>query len=213
MSNKTLTILLCLPALILGLFGLLFACGGDGSEGHAAKTETAVVETVKEEPKAPEEEIAKPEPEAEPTPEPEPDVEEIEETEEEEAPAEESERSESDKVYLYKSDLDFALYSFMPGTYDVDVDYGSKLINVLFTFDGVTAEALLGKMRTGETPEEWKSLRASTESTCAAWYKKFTDYDLDGWNLSMNIRNDINEDNIILTVLDGVTIMDAVEAQ
>ena len=125
--------------------------------------------------------------------------------------SEKDEISEDTALSLYKATIENALKENIPGEYEIQVDKDAKIVSVLMSIEGVTMDAVLLKAQNGNTPEEWVSMRENLEIACRNWWKEMPSYGLDDWNLAMYLLNDVNKENALLAVMDGVTVVDALE--
>ena len=82
---------------------------------------------------------------------------------------------------------------------DVNGDYSNKIIFVNVGMDGVTQDMLVSK-NTGMYMDEYYSMEDSVASMCKTMHETF------GYHVQVNIVNDINPDNVLLSVLDGSVI-------
>ena len=82
---------------------------------------------------------------------------------------------------------------------DVTGDYSNKIIFVNVGVDGVTQDMLVSK-NTGMYMDEYYSMEDSVASMCKTMHETF------GYHVQVNIVNDINPDNVLLSVLDGSVI-------
>ena len=82
---------------------------------------------------------------------------------------------------------------------DVTGDYSNKIIFVNVGMDGVTQDMLVSK-NTGMYMDEYYSMEDSVASMCKTMHETF------GYHVQVNIVNDINPDNVLLSVLDGSVI-------
>ena len=82
---------------------------------------------------------------------------------------------------------------------DVTGDYSNKIIFVNVGMDGVTQDMLVSK-NTGMYMDEYYSMEDSVASMCKTMHETF------GYHVQVNIVNDINPDNALLSILDGSVI-------
>ena len=82
---------------------------------------------------------------------------------------------------------------------DVTGDYSNKIIFVNVGVDGVTQDMLVSK-NTGMYMDEYYSMEDSVASMCKTMHETF------GYHVQVNIVNDVNPDNVLLSVLDGSVI-------
>ena len=79
---------------------------------------------------------------------------------------------------------------------DVTADYSNKIIFVNVGRDGVTKAMLVAKS-TGMYMDEYYSMEDSLASMCK------TMHDSCGYHVQVNLINDVNPDNTLLSILDG----------
>ena len=82
---------------------------------------------------------------------------------------------------------------------DVTGDYSNKIIFVNVGMDNV-AQAMLVAKNTGMYMDEYYTMEDSVASMCKTMHETF------GYHVQVNIVNDINPDNALLSVLDGSVI-------
>ena len=82
---------------------------------------------------------------------------------------------------------------------DVKGDYSNKIIFVNVGMDDV-AQAMLVAKNTGMYMDEYYSMEDSVASMCKTMHETF------GYHVQVNIVNDINPDNALLSILDGSVI-------
>ena len=82
---------------------------------------------------------------------------------------------------------------------DVTGDYSNKIIFVNVGMDDV-AQAMLVAKNTGMYMDEYYSMEDSVASMCKTMHETF------GYHVQVNIVNDINPDNALLSILDGSVI-------
>ena len=114
----------------------------------------------------------------------------------EKAEAEKKAKEEEDKfnnavtvVEIILNDSDFQ-YT------DVNADYSNKIIFVNVGMDGVAQDMLLVKA-TGINMDAYYSMEDSLASMCK------TMHDSCGYHVQVNLINDVNPDNTLLSILDG----------
>lgn len=188
------------PVICIAL--ILSACG---NEGTVAKTELRQPEApVTVQPTAPVTEVT-----------------EVTQPEETTPPTEEQEPSlsdymtENDRLAIYQQLMKSALdENIGHENYTVEIKEDGHMINVYYFMPGVALDAVLKTAANGgKTPEEWVTMREQTEYACKQLYDALSSYDLNNWNVAFYLLNDINTDNALLAVLNGVTIMDALEVR
>ena len=82
---------------------------------------------------------------------------------------------------------------------DVTGDYSNKIIFVNVGMDNV-AQAMLVAKNTGMYMDEYYTMEDSVASMCKTMHETF------GYHVQVNIVNDINPDNALLSILDGSVI-------
>ena len=82
---------------------------------------------------------------------------------------------------------------------DVTGDYSNKIIFVNVGMDDV-AQAIVVAKNTGMYMDEYYNMEDSVASMCKTMHETF------GYHVQVNIVNDINPDNALLSVLDGSVI-------
>ena len=82
---------------------------------------------------------------------------------------------------------------------DVTGDYSNKIIFVNVGMDDV-AQAMLVAKNTGMYMDEYYNMEDSVASMCKTMHETF------GYHVQVNIVNDINPDNALLSILDGSVI-------
>ena len=82
---------------------------------------------------------------------------------------------------------------------DVTGDYSNKIIFVNVGMDDV-AQAMVVAKNTGMYMDEYYSMEDSVASMCKTMHETF------GYHVQVNIVNDINPDNALLSILDGSVV-------
>ena len=162
------------------------ACGNDTQTNNSANTNDTVTTEVAQEDNSKAEEEAKAKEKAE-------------KEAKEKAEAEKKAKEEEDRfnnavtaVKMVCNDSDF--------TYtDVTGDYSNKIIFVNVGMDGVAQDMVLVKA-TGINMDAYYSLEDTVINTCKTMHNTF------GYHIAYNVVNDINPDNVMLSVLDGSVI-------
>lgn len=88
---------------------------------------------------------------------------------------------------------------------DVQYEEDSNLYVIYVAIDGVTKDALAAKL-SGDT-SDWDTMRANIEDTSQKLHEQAQEYRLNS-SISIIIMNDLNKENALLSVLDGVTVYD-----
>ena len=170
------------------------ACGNDTQTNNSANTNDTVTTEVAQEDNSKAEEKAEAKAKAE---------KEIKEKAEKEAKEkaedEKKAKEEEDKfnnavttVEIILNDSDFQ-YT------DVTADYSDKIIFVNVGMDGVAQDMVLVKA-TGKNMDAYYYMEDSLASMCK------TMHDSCGYHVQVNLINDVNPDNVMLSVLDGSVI-------
>ena len=167
------------------------ACGNDTQTNNSANTNDTVTTEVAQE------DNSKAEKEAEAKEKAEKEAKEKAEKEaKEKAEAEKKAKEEEDKfnnavtaVEIILNDSDFQ-YT------DVNADYSNKIIFVNVGMDGVAQNMVLVKA-TGKNMDAYYYMEDSLASMCK------TMHDSCGYHVQVNLINDANPDNVLLSVLDG----------
>ena len=152
------------------------ACGNNAQTNNSANTNDTVTTEVAQEDNSKAEKEAK-----------------------EKAEAEKKAKEEEDKfnnavtaVEIILNDSDFQ-YT------DVTADYSNKIIFVNVGMDGVAQDMVLVKA-TGKNIDAYYYMEDSLASMCK------TMHDSCGYHVQVNLINDVNPDNVMLSVLDGSVI-------
>ena len=82
---------------------------------------------------------------------------------------------------------------------NVTGDYSTKTIHVNVGMDGVAQDMVLVKA-TGINMDAYYSLEDTVTNTCKTMHDTF------GYHIAYNVVNDVNPDNVMLSVLDGSVI-------
>ena len=82
---------------------------------------------------------------------------------------------------------------------NVTGDYSTKTIHVNVGMDGVAQDMVLVKA-TGINMDAYYSLEDTVTNTCKTMHDTF------GYHIAYNVVNDVNTDNVMLSVLDGSVI-------
>ena len=170
------------------------ACGNDTQTNNSANTNDTVTTEVAQE------DNSKAEEEAEAKAKAEKEIKEKAEKEaKEKAEDEKKAKEEEDKfnnavttVEIILNDSDFQ-YT------DVTADYSDKIIFVNVGMDGVAQDMVLVKA-TGKNMDAYYYMEDSLASMCK------TMHDSCGYHVQVNLINDVNPDNVMLSVLDGSVI-------
>ena len=159
------------------------SCGNNAQANNSANTNDTVTTEVAQEDNSKAEEEAKAKEKAE-------------KEAKEKAEAEKKAKEEEDKfnnavtvVEIILNDSDFQ-YT------DVNADYSNKIIFVNVGMDGVAQDMVLVKA-TGINMDAYYSMEDSLASMCK------TMHDSCGYHVQVNLINDVNPDNTLLSILDG----------
>ena len=170
------------------------ACGNDTQTNNSANTNDTVTAEVAQE------DNNKTEEEAEAR-------EKAEKEAKEKAEKEAKEKAEAEKKAKEEEDAFNATITLIEKTcqnngftyINVTGDYSTKTIHVNVGMDGVAQDMVLVKA-TGINMDAYYSLEDTVTNTCKTMHDTF------GYHIAYNVVNDINPDNILLSVLDGSVI-------
>ena len=170
------------------------ACGNDTQTNNSANTnDTTATEVAQEDnSKAKEEAEAKAKAEKEAK---------------EKAEKEAKEKAEAEKKAKEEEDAFNATVNLIENTcqnndftyINVTGDYSTKTIHVNVGMDGVAQDMVLVKA-TGINMDAYYSLEGTVTTTCKKMHDTF------GYHIAYNVVNDVNPDNVMLSVLDGSVI-------
>ena len=170
------------------------ACGNDTQTNNSANTNDTVTTEVAQE------DNSKAEKEAEAK-------EKAEKEAKEKAEKEAKEKAEAEKKAKEEEDAFNATINLIEKTcqnngftyINVTGDYSTKTIHVNVGMDGVAQDMVLVKA-TGINMDAYYSLEDTVINTCKTMHNTF------GYHIAYNVVNDINPDNVLLSVLDGSVI-------
>ena len=154
------------------------ACGNDTQTNNSANTNDTVTTEVAQEDNSKAEEEAKAK---------------------EKAEAEKKAKEEEDKFNNAVTAIEIILNDSDFQYTDVTTDYSNKIIFVNVGMDGVAQDMVLVKA-TGINMDAYYSMEDSLASMCK------TMQDSCGYHVQVNLINDANPDNVMLSVLDGSVI-------
>ena len=170
------------------------SCGNDTQTNNSANTNDTVTTEVAQE------DNSKAEKEAEAK-------EKAEKEAKEKAEKEAKEKAEAEKKAKEEEDAFNATINLIEKTcqnngftyINVTGDYSTKTIHVNVGMDGVAQDMVLVKA-TGINMDAYYSLEDTVINTCKTMHNTF------GYHIAYNVVNDINPDNVLLSVLDGSVI-------
>ena len=93
---------------------------------------------------------------------------------------------------------------------NVTVSYENEMIQINIWSDGVTTGAMLAKAGDKGCLESWTTLVGNQEKLCKQLYELVQTLGIEDVSVVMNVLNDTNLDNVLLTVLNGYTFYDVV---
>ena len=162
------------------------ACGNDTQTNNSANTNDTVTTEVAQEDKSKAEEEAEAKEKAE---------KEAKEKAEAEKKAKEEEDAFNATVNLIEKTCQDNGFTYI----NVTGDYSTKTIHVNVGMDGVAQDMVLVKA-TGINMDAYYSLEDTVTNTCKTMHDTF------GYHIAYNVVNDVNPDNVMLSVLDGSVI-------
>ena len=170
------------------------SCGNDTQTNNSANTnDTVTTEAVQEDNSKVEEEAEA--------------KEKAEKEAKEKAEKEAKEKAEAEKKAKEEEDAFNATVNLIEKTcqdngftyINVTGDYSTKTIHVNVGMDGVAQDMVLVKA-TGINMDAYYSLEDTVTNTCKTMHDTF------GYHIAYNVVNDVNPDNVMLSVLDGSVI-------
>ena len=170
------------------------SCGNDTQTNNSANTnDTVTTEAVQEDNSKVEEEAEA--------------KEKTEKEAKEKAEKEAKEKAEAEKKAKEEEDAFNATVNLIEKTcqdngftyINVTGDYSTKTIHVNVGMDGVAQDMVLVKA-TGINMDAYYSLEDTVTNTCKTMHDTF------GYHIAYNVVNDVNPDNVMLSVLDGSVI-------
>ena len=162
------------------------ACGNDTQTNNSANTNGTVTTEVAQEDNSKAEEEAEAKEKAE---------KEAKEKAEAEKKAKEEEDAFNATINLIEKTCQDNGFTYI----NVTGDYSTKTIHVNVGMDGVAQDMVLVKA-TGINMDAYYSLEDTVTNTCKTMHDTF------GYHIAYNVVNDVNPDNVMLSVLDGSVI-------
>ena len=162
------------------------SCGNDTQTNNSANTNDTVTTEVAQEDNSKAEEEAEAKEKAE---------KEAKEKAEAEKKAKEEEDAFNATVNLIEKTCQDNGFTYI----NVTGDYSTKTIHVNVGMDGVAQDMVLVKA-TGINMDAYYSLEDTVTNTCKTMHDTF------GYHIAYNVVNDVNPDNVMLSVLDGSVI-------
>lgn len=91
-----------------------------------------------------------------------------------------------------------------------DLTYDDTSITMNVWQDNVAAGALLAQQGNEELRDQWDDMRKNMRQMCQSSRDALDQAGLDDVSVTLNLVNDMNQDNTLLTIVDGVVVYDAV---
>jgi hypothetical protein len=193
-------------AYVVAVILVLWAIGSIGGKSDGAEDAASTVE-------APASVVETVEPSEEPTVEPSPseEPEASEEPEPSEEPESIVEESSTEPIYTL-DDIGTLLNAALAENYDhhsVEVEDGTITINVWN--DGIAMATVYAAAGVDEVAESWGNLRESMVNLCNTIQDEVTDMGYPDTPVMLNLVNDQNTDNVLLSIYNGIVLYDATE--
>lgn len=134
-----------------------------------------------------------------PTEAPDPESEELSEPEKEEEP-------ESERVAAYKAVIEASLKENFNNNYEVKVDEDAKIITINVWNDGIVQELAMAQQGEQKYIDDWNNLSEILRHTSETVYSSRNTFDLPDYHISLNLINNVNKENTLLTTLDNVIV-------
>lgn len=94
-----------------------------------------------------------------------------------------------------------------------DFSYDDTSITMTVWQDNIAAGALLAQQGNAELQESWNEMRDNLINMCQSARDMLDEAGYTDVTVTLNLLNDMNQDNTLLSVMDGVVIYDAVNDQ
>lgn len=91
-----------------------------------------------------------------------------------------------------------------------DVTYDDSSITMSVWDDNIAAGALLAQQGNEELQQSWNEMRGNLRQMCESTKDTISDAGYPDVTVTLNLLNDMNQDNILLTIVDGVVTYDVV---
>lgn len=91
-----------------------------------------------------------------------------------------------------------------------DVTYDNSSITMNVWDDNIAAGALLAQQGNEELQQSWNEMRGNLRQMCESTKDTISDAGYPDVTVTLNLLNDMNQDNILLTIVDGVVTYDVV---
>lgn len=91
-----------------------------------------------------------------------------------------------------------------------DLTYDDTSITMTVWEDDVAAGAFLAQQGNEELQDAWNDMRENMRKMCQAARDSLDKSGFENVSVTLNLQNDMNEDNVLLSVVDGVVVYDAV---
>lgn len=116
-----------------------------------------------------------------------------------------------DMIALIESVL---IQSFGEDNYNITCDRDNKIIYLNVWYDGIIAELTAIKLSGGDaTDEDWMLMKKSIVNNAKSVCNFMAECGYEDYNLSFNVLNDMNHDNILLSVVNSTIIYDVLEEE
>lgn len=114
-----------------------------------------------------------------------------------------------DMITLIESVL---IQSFGKDNYTITCDRDNKIIYLNVWYDGIIAELTAIKLSGGDaTDEDWMTVKRSIVNNAKSVCNFINECGYEDFNLSYNVLNDMNHENILLSVVNTTIIYDVME--
>ena len=116
-----------------------------------------------------------------------------------------------DMIALIESVL---IQNFGEDNYNITCDRDNKIIYLNVWYDGIIAELTAIKLSGGDaTDEDWMLMKKSIVNNAKSVCNFMAECGYEDYNLSFNVLNDMNHDNILLSVVNSTIIYDVLEEE
>ena len=141
-------------------------------------------------------------------------VEKPEEEEPSETPVPEEAPASSESEALTMTDIGPIIESTIAqGFENYDVVYDDTGIIISVWQENIAAGATLAKAGQADMLDAWESLKANTTDLCASICELVDTFGIDDASVMVNVLNDTNRENVLLSIIDGVVVYDSVAAE
>lgn len=129
--------------------------------------------------------------------------------EEQEETEEEFPLSETERLASYKAFAEASFIETFKDSYEVKADPETKILTVNVWFEGLVQELSLAQMGKQEYIDAWANSKEGVRNTSEKLYNARNNYNLPDYHVSINILNNLNKDNTLLSTYDSIIIYDA----